>query len=138
MYRFTQFASSCYKRAFVRFVRSAALPLSVALLCAYPAIAQGTFGGTGDIRVYGDFDGDGKLDYAFFRPGTGTWYVRFFATPNTLDTLQFGLPNDIPVPADYDGDGRTDYAVWRPSNGTWYILPTDTFVQQIVQFGLPG
>jgi hypothetical protein len=138
MYRFTQFASSCYKRAFVRFVRSAALPLSVALLCAYPAIAQGTFGGTGDIRVYGDFDGDGKLDYAFFRPGTGTWYVRFFQSPQTLDTLQFGLPGDIPVPADYDGDGRTDYAVWRPSNGTWYILPTDTFVEQVVQFGLPG
>src|SRR5437588_11787289 len=125
---------SCLSRALVGFVKSAALPLSAALLCAYPATAQGTFGGTGDIRVYGDFDGDGKLDYAFFRPSTGVWYVRFFSTPNTLQTLQFGLPGDIPVPADYNGDGLTDYAVWRPSSGTWYILPTSTFVAYSVQF----
>lgn len=138
MNSFTQFASSRYKRALVRFVKSAALPFSVALLCAYPAIAQGTFGGTGDIRVYGDFDGDGKLDYAFFRPGTGTWYVRFFVAPNNLETLQFGLPGDIPVPADYDGDGITDYAVWRPFDGTWHIFPSHTQVPQTVQFGLNG
>jgi FG-GAP-like repeat len=137
MYSFTQLASFCYKRALVRFVKSAALPLSAVLLCAYPAIAQGTFGGTGDIRVYGDFDGDGKLDYAFFRPSTGVWYVRFFSVPNTLQTLQYGLPGDIPVPADYDGDGITDYAVWRPSNGTWYINPIHTAAYS-VQFGLPG
>jgi FG-GAP-like repeat len=138
MYSFTHFAFSRYRSALVRFVKSAALPLSAALLCAYPAIAQGTFGGTGDIRVYGDFDGDGKLDYAFFRPTTGTWYVRFFVTPNTLNTLQFGLPGDIPVPADYDGDGITDYAVWRPSDGTWQIHPSSTFVAYSVQFGLNG
>jgi hypothetical protein len=138
MHSFTQFASSFYKRALVRFAKSAALPVSAVLLCAYPAIAQGTFGGTGDIRVYGDFDGDGKLDYAFFRPSTGIWSVRFFQTPNTLATLQFGLPGDIPVPADYDGDGRTDYAVWRPSNATWYINPVATFAVYSVQFGLPG
>jgi hypothetical protein len=138
MFRLTHFAFSPSKRALVRFVKSAALPLSVALLCAYPALAQGTFGGTGDIRVYGDFDGDGKLDYAFFRPTTGTWYVRFFQAPTTLDTLQFGLPGDIPVPADYDGDGITDYAVWRPSEGTWYVFPSHTQAQYAVQFGLPG
>jgi hypothetical protein len=138
MYSFTNFASFCYKRALVRFVKSAALPLSVALLCAYPAMAQGTFGGTGDIRVYGDFDGDGKLDYAFYRPGNGTWYVRFFVAANTLATLQFGLPLDIPVPADYDGDGITDYAVWRPSDGTWHIFPSHTQVPYTVQFGLSG
>ncbi|MFL6350608.1 MAG: FG-GAP repeat domain-containing protein [Bryobacteraceae bacterium] len=137
MHSFTQFASSCYKRALVRFVKSAALPLSAVLLCAYPAIAQGTFGGTGDIRVYGDFDGDGKLDYAFFRPSTGVWYVRFFQAPNTLQTLQFGLPGDIPVPADYDGDGITDYAVFRPSTATWWINPIHTAAYS-VQFGLPG
>ncbi|MGI8960450.1 MAG: FG-GAP repeat domain-containing protein [Bryobacteraceae bacterium] len=138
MNSFTQFASSCYKRALVRFVKSAALPLLAVLLCAYPALAQGTFGGTGDIRVYGDFDGDGKLDYAFFRPSTGVWYVRFFSVPNTLDTLQFGLPGDIPVPADYDGDGLTDYAIWRPSTATWWIYPTHTLAPYSVQFGLPG
>src|SRR4051812_10490155 len=138
MYSFTQFASSSYKRALVRFVKSAALPLSAILLCAYPAIAQGTFGGTGDIRVYGDFDGDGKLDYAFFRPSNGCWYVRFFTMANTLETLQFGLPGDIPVPADYDGAGFSNYAVWRPSTGTWWILSNTSQGIHSVQWGLPG
>src|SRR5437762_14362362 len=99
---------SCLSRALVGFVKSAALPLSAALLCAYPATAQGTFGGTGDIRVYGHFDGDGKLEYAFFRPSTGGWYIRLYATPNVLNMLHFGLRGDIPFAADYDGAGRTD------------------------------
>jgi hypothetical protein len=137
MHSFTQFASSFYKRALVRFAKSAALPVSAVLLCAYPAVAQGTFGGTGDIRVYGDFDGDGKLDYAFFRPANGTWYVRFFQVPNTLQTLQYGAQGDIPVPADYDGDGITEYAVWRPSDQRWYINPVHS-APYSVQFGLPG
>ncbi len=139
MYSFTHFISS--PRTLARFAKSAGLPLAAALLCAYPAMAQctnGNFGSTNDIRVYGDFDGDGRLDYAFFRPSNGCWYVRFFSQPNTLETLQFGLPGDIPVPADYDGAGFNNYAVWRPSTGTWWILSNTSRGIYSVQFGLPG
>ena len=100
----------------------------------FRSIAWGTFG---DKAVRGDFDGDGKLDAAVFRPSNTTWYI-LQSSNNQFVQQQLGVASDIPVPADYDGDGKTDIAVFRPSTGYWFTSTNPQTNFGAVQFGANG
>lgn len=86
-----------------------------------------TWGVQGDVPVPGDYDGDGRTDFAIMRPGTSAnhWWVMYSGNLAMID-FAFGVAGDKEAPADYDGDGKTDFAVYKPATGVWYIQGSTT------------
>ncbi|CAN5851858.1 hypothetical protein BH23PLA1_BH23PLA1_02280 [soil metagenome] len=88
-----------------------------------------------DVPVPADYDGDGRVDLAVFRPNTAEWF--YLGSQAGATRVQFGAPDDVPVPLDYDGDGLADLTVFRQSTGQWFILGTASGARA-VDFGAPG
>ena len=74
-----------------------------------------------------DFDGDGYLDFAVWRPSEATFHIQYNTRRQGVDGAKsarmLGQPGDIPVPGNYRNDiyGRAGVAVYRPSTSVWYL-----------------
>jgi subtilisin-like proprotein convertase family protein len=80
-----------------------------------------TWGTSSDLILPGDYDGDGKTDYAVARGSGGQiiWSVKMSGGGPDIFGVAWGLSaSDFPTQGDYDDDGKTDIAVWRPNADT--------------------
>lgn len=100
-------------------------------------------GSFGDITAIGDYNGDGRIDKAVFRPTNGIWYILdsellFSPYQNSIRYEQWGMAGDTPCPGDYDGDGKTDLCVIRPENEqyAWYIRKSSDMAYERIAWGL--
>jgi len=96
----------------------------VAEVIPYGAPCSSNCAVAGDIPVPADYDGDGAVEIAVYRPSTGQWFVR----GGSPELVQYGAgcgacssATDVPVPADYNGDGAADIAVYRLATGQWFV-----------------
>ncbi len=89
----------------------------------------------------GDYDGDGRADYALIRNQSGqlSWIVAD-SLGRTLLQQPWGLVGDTVTPGDFSGDGRTDLVVSRAvssGNVQWFVKPTQGAELNFF-FGLTG
>jgi hypothetical protein len=70
-------------------------------------------------RVKGDFDGDGRGDFAFYRPSEKRWHI----TPYNGDPyfVQFAGNVMFNYPDDFDNDGVADPVVYDTDTSAWIL-----------------
>jgi VCBS repeat protein len=100
---------------------------------------QQQWGTAGDVPVTGDYDADGKADFAVWRPSEGRWWIIDSSTQNR-ETYVLGNASagDVAAPGDYDGDGRTDVAVVKLDSGRWTIRQSSNGAIVTTYWGATG
>ncbi|MCM3878416.1 MAG: proprotein convertase P-domain-containing protein [Thermoanaerobaculia bacterium] len=113
---------------------------------ASTAFTTQIFGIATDFFTPGDFDGDGKIDIAIWRPGAAGAAGFWILPSSTLSAyfVPFGQTGDDPtVQGDYDGDGKCDLAVYRAGlaagdQSTWYYKSSLTGAVVATSWGKNG
>jgi len=50
-----------------------------------------------DLPTPGDYDGDGKMDIAVWRPTEGIWFILPSNSPGSYTATQWGIAGDVPI-----------------------------------------
>ena len=78
-----------------------------------------------DAQLVGDFDGDGKDDFAHMSLEDGDWWVTL-SNGNAFDMTKWGRTSDLTrwtyhLAGDFTGDGKDDVAHFDNEQGGWYV-----------------
>lgn len=107
---------------------------------AYPSSLLFVNGVAGDFPLWGDFDGDAKMDAANNRPvQPGQWYVRYSGGV-PMWNLSWGVGGRIPLAGDFNGDGKSELAEFNPLDGHWQVCGQtyDVYLGQNGDIPVPG
>ena len=92
------------------------------------------FGETGDLPVPANWEGDGLLQLAVYRPSTNRWMVGPAADgrPATVFSLAGMQAGDVPVAGDWTGRHKASPGFFRPSDGGWRLFRSADDAEPIV------
>lgn len=83
------------------------------------------WGGNGDIPKPQDFDGDGILDVAVYRPSEQkTYWISSISGLGAIEDFGSGTAEHT-VRGDFSGDGKEEITVWEPNTGVYSSLVSD-------------
>ncbi len=94
-----------------------------------PADIAFGYGGTGDVPLKGDWDGDGDDTPGVYRPSAASFFLRNSNSPGQGEIgAQFGGINSnfVPLSGDWNGDGVDTIGLYDRSNGTFFLKNTNT------------
>ena len=80
------------------------------------------WGTIGDVPVPADWDGNGVIDPAVYRPSEKRLYVLQAPAYNSAFSIAWGCSGCTAIPGDFDGDGRADFAVVNFGDRAVYVL----------------
>src|SRR5204862_1038490 len=96
-----------------------------------------------DFPAPGDYDGDGRDDFALYRAGVaaapqGAYWVLLTST-FTMQYYAWGTTGDLQCARDFDGDGITDPNVFRRgpvgSTAVWYTRLSTIGAARLINLG---
>ena len=93
------------------------------------------------VPLAGDWDGNGTVTPALYRPSDSTFFIRNSQGSGPAEiAAAFGSPGDVPIAGDWDGDGVTTVGVYRPSTATFFLTNSRTASQadMSIVFGAAG
>ncbi|MFY9556731.1 MAG: FG-GAP-like repeat-containing protein, partial [Blastocatellia bacterium] len=62
------------------------------------SVSTSGWGVSTDKPLCGDFDGDGKVDIAVWRPSSGVWFI-INSSNGTVRNQGWGVTGDVPAPS---------------------------------------
>jgi len=88
----------------------------------------------------GDYNGDGRSEFAYFTPySSPPQQVVFDIITGVTTTYNFGAPADSPLTGDFDNpqDGKSDLAVWNATQG-FRVISSVTGNTVTTSWGIAG
>ena len=91
------------------------------------------YGGSSDIPLTGDWNGDGVDTIAVY--SNGVFHLRNSNTGGFSDiSFAFGGSGDLPISGDWNNDGTDTVGIYRPSTGVFYLRNTNSFGNPDITF----